>query len=1251
MQTNRIPSRPPGRYWRAALAGFALLAVVSAASGQVAVQTIGGGPRVGCGPSAGFAGGNTYRVAQFNQPYAAALDAQGNLWIADRANADVEQVTQAGNTGGSLTIEYAAGSNRHPFPNVIGVAVDSANNLYVLTTKTLDVYQDVVATYPTLYLLLPPIELSRVSAGPATAIAVANDANTNIYISFTNSSGGTIIRIPQPYTGAYSTVVDNYSFAPAGLALRQDGLLAVTDTLHDGIYLVSNLVTSGSSSVGLLTGGSGPGFENGPANLSKFNKPHGIAASADGRMVVCDTGNNYLRLIDTTGLTTTLYGTPSSAWTATCCSCDPALYAGWVDGPAGNTVSNASGRQPVGVTISSNGTLFVTELYYSLIRSVTGIVPQLNPVTFPGSTSSSTNLPALVTGSVTNISANGATLLATLDPNGIPVTYYFQWWTNLFYTNNYTAPATLSASTNLDITNTVSSVLSVPDLLPNTVIFYQAVANNSNNTVYGGIRQFETAAGPNATTLMASNITSTNATLNGTINSEGAASSYYFEWGANTSYGNFSATNTLTTNLNGAVAVAVSATNLPPDALIHFQLVAFNSLGTNVGGDVSFTTLAVPPVFFISPGYGYFPECQTITVTSSIPNIYYTEDGTTPTVNSAQVVITQTNTGPPVTYLGAFQWCNPYTDLSALQMIAVSNGAVSATLTGAPIATNQLGFARSPFAGIGSTAFIPIVLNLQSNYQVQSLLFRVEVTPAATVPSPSSLSLLPVSSNDFVQFIGGNPDNTPVTFSATPYAAASNGLGLVVSTQGSGSGLSIKNFGVVGLLSFQIPGTAGVSNTYTLNILYPSGTYGGYTDNIPMSAMSPQILTVADFPYLVGDSEPAYGYDAGEFGDGILNDADFNAILFASMGIRVPPVESDIYNAMCVMPQTPNLNGNGVITYADWNAVMQRAVGLENNWTRIWTPGGSLFGTLVPIPGGLPGYPAVTNNADVVAEGSPPGLVWFCPASLGAGTVTNVRPGQICSLPVHLNVLPGYSLSGFQFRAIVSPNGNAPPVGQVTYNPAGAVATNDNLMSLPGLSENDILAAWPLNAFDPPLQNSNDIGAIRFQIPASAQTGQSYAVHFQGVDGAPDETTDYAMESFPGYAWVGGPAQQPASITSDEWKLRFFGSLTNSAAGDDVDADGDGALNWQEYLAGTDPTKPESVLRFGSAGLLPNGVSELALSWLTAPGKTYVLETTPLLGGGNWTPINTNVGNGYNYQFIQTKLKQSGQFYRIVLQP
>jgi hypothetical protein len=1146
IRSNRACSGRFSPDWRGGLAAFALLAFVSVSRGQVSVETIGGGVRVECGSSAGFVAGDTWTVAQFNQPYATALDSQGDLWIADLKNSDVEEVTQAGNRTSSLTYQYAAGSNKHPFPNVIGVALDSANNLYVLTTTNLSKYGDVTASFPPSLNLQLSLPLGAFTSAPAnaTAITVVNDTDTNIYISFTNGLGGTIVRIPQPYAGASSvgTIVANGPFAPAGLAMQVDGQLAFSDTLSNAIYVVA---TNNGSTPHLITGGHGAGFTNGPTNFAAFNQPHGIAASANGSIVVCDTMNNYLRLIDTNYNTTTLYGTPSNVWTTTCCSCDPALYAGWVDGTAGSTTTSASGRQPVSVTISSNGTLFVTELYYNLIRSVTG--SGLTPVT---SINSSTNLPEVTTQAATLITGSGGTLNASVYPNNSPTTVYFEWGPTTNYGSN-TAPVVLS--TNLAASNAVSSLLT--GLPSNTVIYFQAAAYNNGGTSYGGQRSFIT------TSLATSGLT-------------------------------------------------------------------------------------------ISPSYGYFPVCETIDVTSPVPDVYYTEDGTTPTTNSAQVVITETNLGPPLTYVGSFQWCNAQADLSTLQIITASGGVVSAVLSGTTSPTNQLGFVRNPSAGIGSWAFIPIVLDLQNGVSIESMQFLVEVTPNGAAPAITSLTLLPITTNDFVQLLGPSPGNAPVSLSTIPETATNtNGQALLVFTQGAGTGLDIQNYGVVGLLEFQIPPSASVSNTYTLSILYPSGTAEGGQIGVPIGAMTNQILTVADLPYLAGDSAPAYGYDAEEFGDGILDNRDVNNAIYASMGMHVPPVNSDAYNAMCVLPQLPGsiLNGLPPVNSADWNEILFRSVGLHTNWIRFWTNGGVLFGELATPPAGLPGNPAVpTDAAFQEISDPPPGLVWLCQASVGAGTVTDLVPGSMCSLPVYAKVLPGYNLPSIQFRAIVSPNGNAPPVGQVQFNPAANIP-NPTFSSF-GLSSNDILTAWASGAFTTPLQNSNYIGTISFQIPSTAQAGQSYAVHFSYVDGS-DGTNDYAMESFPGCAWVLSAALHPASITSDEWKLYFFGSLTNSLAGDNVDADGDGALNWQEYLAGTNPTNALSVFQFDGAGFSANDKSGVTLSWLTAPGKSYVLESIPALGEGGWTAINTNTGDGYNYQFIQTKYNANAQFYRILLQP
>jgi hypothetical protein len=82
---------------------------------------------------------------------------------------------------------------------------------------------------------------------------------------------------------------------------------------------------------------------------------------------------------------------------------------------------------------------------------------------------------------------------------------------------------------------------------------------------------------------------STTATVTGTVNPNGAATTWYFEYGTTTGYGTKSAT----TNAGAGttdVAAAASLTSLAPNTTYHYRLVATNASGTSRGTDGSFVT-------------------------------------------------------------------------------------------------------------------------------------------------------------------------------------------------------------------------------------------------------------------------------------------------------------------------------------------------------------------------------------------------------------------------------------------------------------------------------------------------------------------------------------------------------------------------------------------------------------------------------------------------------------------------------------
>jgi hypothetical protein len=84
-------------------------------------------------------------------------------------------------------------------------------------------------------------------------------------------------------------------------------------------------------------------------------------------------------------------------------------------------------------------------------------------------------------------------------------------------------------------------------LTAGTLYHYRLVGINSAGTMLGSDMIFTTTGpgAPTVTTLGASDVTATNATLNGTVNTGGLSTKAYFEYGLTTNYGSFGATNTL----------------------------------------------------------------------------------------------------------------------------------------------------------------------------------------------------------------------------------------------------------------------------------------------------------------------------------------------------------------------------------------------------------------------------------------------------------------------------------------------------------------------------------------------------------------------------------------------------------------------------------------------------------------------------------------------------------------------------------
>lgn len=99
------------------------------------------------------------------------------------------------------------------------------------------------------------------------------------------------------------------------------------------------------------------------------------------------------------------------------------------------------------------------------------------------------------------------------------------------------------------------------------------------------------ASAPGATTGQATNVTSTSATVSGTVNPNKEDTSYHFEYGTTAAYGTSTPAQGPVGG-NAGKSASADLAQLAPSTTYHYRLVATNASGTTPGVDATFTTLA-----------------------------------------------------------------------------------------------------------------------------------------------------------------------------------------------------------------------------------------------------------------------------------------------------------------------------------------------------------------------------------------------------------------------------------------------------------------------------------------------------------------------------------------------------------------------------------------------------------------------------------------------------------------------------------
>ncbi len=249
--------------------------------------------------------------AFLNFPEGLAVDAAGNVVVADGGNFVARRFA----LGGSIN---TFGQSVAP----LAVAVDTSGNFYVTDDEPLVLE----ITKAGLTSIVAGDSQSGYSGdnGPATKAmiddptGVAVDAGGNVYFTdYANNkirkvtiSSGVITTIAGNGNAAYSGDKGpalNAGLDPYDIAIDTPGNIYVADQLNNRVRKIGL-----DGTITTVAGSGVPGYtgDGGPAVAAELALPSGVAVDSAGNLYIADYGNSVVRRVTSTGLITTIAGTP-----------------------------------------------------------------------------------------------------------------------------------------------------------------------------------------------------------------------------------------------------------------------------------------------------------------------------------------------------------------------------------------------------------------------------------------------------------------------------------------------------------------------------------------------------------------------------------------------------------------------------------------------------------------------------------------------------------------------------------------------------------------------------------------------------------------------------------------------------------------------------------------------------------------------------------------------------------------------------
>jgi sugar lactone lactonase YvrE len=304
--------------------------------------------------SIGYSGdGGAAAIAQLWNPEGVAVDTSGNLYVADSGNARIREVKVAGTittiVGGGLNDGGLSVFGLLNQPS--GVAQDSAGNTYVADTSNNRVRK--ISASGNITTVAGTGAAGFGGDGSAATHAQLNaprglalDGGGNLYIADSNNS-----RIRKVNTsGIITTVAGTEIGTPVGLAVSSSGNLYISDISQE---VVRKVATSGTITTVAGNGSYGYSGDGGAATSAELNGPYGVAVDGSGNLYIADSYNYRIRKVNTSGIITTVAGDGE------CC------YGG-----DGGAATSAQLCYPSGVALDAGGDLYIADTCNNRIRKV-----------------------------------------------------------------------------------------------------------------------------------------------------------------------------------------------------------------------------------------------------------------------------------------------------------------------------------------------------------------------------------------------------------------------------------------------------------------------------------------------------------------------------------------------------------------------------------------------------------------------------------------------------------------------------------------------------------------------------------------------------------------------------------------------------------------------------------------------------------------------------------------------------------------